>query len=292
MSGLLALDLCLGLAGGRSASADEPPAPATPEATAPPAATPPSLPRRIGGELASDFRWSVNNLEADGEDILESPCHAGELLTSPAFYWTTLAAGAALGGAFALDEPARSQFRHISHDDANRLQSWSNIALWGSTGLLYGYGLAVDEPRAREYALTGLLSTGVSGLLTSALKVSFGRLRPNQNKGHWQWFQGGASFVSGETTPAFALAADLSEYADNRWYVALPAYGAAAAVGLGRMGHDAHWLSDVVGSALLGVGTTELFLHMHAMHAADPSRYRVFPVVVDHTLGLGVSVSF
>jgi len=42
----------------------------------------------------------------------------------------------------------------------------------------------------------------------------------------------------------------------------------------------------------LGVGTSELLLHMHALHAADPTRYRVFPVVVDHSIGLGVSVAF
>jgi undecaprenyl-diphosphatase len=234
----------------------------------------------------------VNNLVADGEDIIKSPCHAGELLEKPSFYWTTLAAGAALGASFALDEPARSQFRHISHSDADHLESWGSIALWGSTGALYAYGLAVDDSRAREHALTGLLSTAISGGLTSALKVTFGRERPRQDNGHWQWFKGGSSFVSGAATPAFALAADLSEYADNRWYVALPAYTAAAAVGLGRMGKDAHWISDIAGSALLGVGTTELFLHMHAMHAADPSRYRVFPVVVNHGLGLGASVEF
>ena len=290
----LALAVSLLVPASRAAADDSsPPEPSAEEPNAAePNAVPVSLPRRLGNELASDFKWSVNNLEADGEDILKSPCHTGELLTNPAFYWTTLAAGAALGGSFALDEPARAHFSHISSADADRLERWSNAALWGSTGLLYAYGLAVDEPRAREYALTGLVSTGVSGLLTGALKLSFGRLRPNQDKGHWQWFQGGASFVSGATTPAFALAADLSEYADNRWYVALPAYTAATAVGLGRMGHDAHWISDIVGSALLGVGTTELFLHMHAMHAADPKRYRIFPVAVGHTMGLGVSVAF
>jgi membrane-associated phospholipid phosphatase len=276
----------------QSAPALEAGAPGAEAAPEPKPAEPVSIPRRLGNELVSDFKWSVNNLEADGEDILKSPCHVGELLQSPAFYWTTLAAGAALGAGFGLDEPARRAFREISHQDAGNLERWGNVALWGTTGALYLYGFAFDDPRAREYALTSLLSVGVSGLLTGALKLSFGRLRPDANMGHWEWFQGGTSFVSGAATPAFAVAAVVSEYADNRWYVAVPAYTAATAVGLGRMGKDAHWISDIVGSALLGVGTTELFLHLHALHAADPSRYRVFPVAVKGGFGLGVSVAF
>jgi membrane-associated phospholipid phosphatase len=257
--------------------------------------TPPppvSLPHRLGNELVSDFKWSVNNIEADGEDLVKSPCHIGELVQDPRFYWTTLATGAALGASFGLDEPARRAFREISKGDADHLERFGNAALWGATGALYLYGFVADEQRARQYALTGLLSTAVSEGITSILKVSFGRLRPNQGQGHWKWFDGGASFVSSAATPAFALAATISEYADNRWYVALPAYTAAASVGLGRMGHDAHWLSDILGSGLVGVGTTEVLLHMHALHGADPRRYRIFPVAVRGGAGLGVSVAF
>jgi hypothetical protein len=261
-----------------------------------PAATPgsglTSVPGIVGSRLYSDFRWSVNNLEADGEDILKSPCHVGELLKNPSFYWATAAAGAALGASFGLDEPARRAFREIGDKKGGNLEDWGGLALLSATGALYTYGFVVDDVRARRYALTGLMSTGVSGLLTSALKVSFGRDRPHQDQGHWKWFNGGSSFVSAATTPAFALAADLSEYADNRWYVAVPAYSVAAAVGLGRMAQDAHWISDIVGSALLGVGTTELFLHLHALHDANPSRYRIFPVPVRGGVGLGVTVAF
>ena len=280
----------LALGAPRPAIGDEPqPAPAN---TAPATSPFVAIPKKLGGELVSDFKWSVNNLEADGEDIVKSPCHAGELLTNPNFYWTTLAAGATLGASFGLDEPARRAFREIGDKHGSDLEDWGGLALLSATGALYAYGFALDDPRARQYALTGLMSTGISGLLTSALKVSFGRLRPHQGQGHWKWFQGGSSFVSAATTPAFALAADLSEYADNRWYVAVPVYSVAAAVGLGRMAQDAHWISDVAGSALLGVGTTELFLHLHALHAADPSRYRVFPMPVKGGVGLGVTVSF
>lgn len=74
----------------------------------------------------------------------------------------------------------------------------------------------------------------------------------------------------------FALAAGVSEYYDNRWYVAVPVYSLALLDGFGRMGNDAHWFSDVVGAALLGVGTTELFLWLHKRHETEPSRWRVF----------------
>jgi hypothetical protein len=38
----------------------------------------------------------------------------------------------------------------------------------------------------------------------------------------------------------FALAGGVSEYYDNRWYVAVPIYSLALLDGFGRMGHDAH----------------------------------------------------
>lgn len=63
------------------------------------------------------------------------------------------------------------------------------------------------------------------------------------------------SFVSGEVTPMFDLAAGTIECYDNRWYVAAPVYSLALLDGFGRIGHDRHWFSDVIGSALPGVGT-------------------------------------
>ena len=280
------------------ARADEPNAP-DPAPTQPPAAAPAlahaeprSYPARLGSELVSDFKWSTNNVVQDGIDVVKSPLYIPDLVTDPWFYYTTAGTAAFWFSAYSLDESARKTFTKISHKDATHLESWGNVALWSATGVLYGYGFFLEDARARQYALTGLFSTAVSGGLTSALKVTFNRDRPLQNKGHHAWFDNGSSFVSGATTPAFALAADISEYADNRWYVAIPAYLAAGSVGLGRMAKDAHWLSDIAGSALLGVGTTELLLHMHALHDTDPNRFRVFPLVMNHTMGIGVTFTF
>ena len=255
-------------------------------------AEPKSYPLRLGGELVSDFKWSVNNLAQDGVDVVKSPCKIPDLVTDPWFYYAGAGSAAVFFTSYSLDETARKTFMKISLNDATHLDNIGTAALWSATGLLYGYGFLFEDARARQYALTGLLSTAVATAVTNLLKVTFRRDRPFQNNGHHAWFDTGESFVSGAATPVFALATEISEYADNRWYVAIPAYAAAASVGLGRMGNDAHWLSDIAGSALLGVGTTELLLHMHALHDVDPTRFRIFPMVAGHTMGVGVTVAF
>jgi len=62
---------------------------------------------------------------------------------------------------------------------------------------------------------------------------------------------GSGSFPSGHTSDAFTLAASLS-FAFPRWYVILPAYAWAGAVGYSRMHLGVHYPSDVAASIVLG----------------------------------------
>lgn len=245
------------------------------------AARSPSL-SGVGDSLTSDFKYLANNFEADGEDIVTAPLHldaAGAILIDPRFYLIVGGAGAAFGGSFALDQTMRSHLRDMSSSTATTLQNISYASVSAATALLYGYGLYAGDARAREYVLTGGEGAGIATLLNVGIKAAFGRLRPYQDHhDHDAFFHGGQSFVSGDVTPMFGLACGVSEYYDNRWYVAIPVYSLALLDGFGRMGHDAHWFSDVVGAALLGVGTTELFLYLHRQHEEHPWRFRIFPV--------------
>lgn len=72
----------------------------------------------------------------------------------------------------------------------------------------------------------------------------------------------------------FALAAGVSEYYDNRRYVAGPVYSLALLDGFGRMGNNAHWFSDVVGAAVLGA---ELFIYLHKRHDQETQSVANFP---------------
>ncbi len=245
-------------------------------------------------EFGSDFKYTLNNGTEDVQDIVTAPFHFRfEMLAQPQVYFTLLGAGAALGGAFALDPTIRSQIRSMPNGAANALEDAGTYSLSAAAGLIYLSGLINNDVRAREDMITTGESVAVASLVTLGFKYSFGRERPNAGKGAWAWFKGGESFISGETTPVFALAAGISHHYDYQWYVALPAYSAAMAVGLGRMGHDAHWFSDVIGAGLVGVGTTELFYYLHKRHEENPDRhYWIFPVSSDRGTGGGVGVGY
>jgi len=235
----------------------------------------------MGGEVVSDFKYLTNNALLDVEDIPTSPLYAaspGSPLRAPKFYLVLAGAGALWGGSYALDQTIRSHLRSMSNNDADVLEDISYAGVSASTGLLYGYGLWRDDPRARHYALNAGEGAGIATLLNLGIKAAFGRLRPSQSSSHTAFFHGGQSFVSGDVTPMFALAAGVSEYFHNRWYVAAPVYSLALLDGFGRMGHDAHWFSDVIGAALLGVGTTELFIWLHNRHEEEPGRWRIFSI--------------
>lgn len=244
-------------------------------------AQPPAL-SVAGRELTDDLKYLVDNVQLDVEDVATAPLHIASpesVLRSPRFYLVLAGAGVLWGGAFALDQTLRSRLHDMSSSDANALQNISYASVGFSSLMLYGYGLYADDPRARQFTLTAGVGAGVASLLSEGVKSAFGRLRPSQDDhSHSAFFRGGRSFVSGEVAPVFALATGVSEYYDNAWYVAVPIYSLALADGFGRMGHDAHWFSDVVGAALLGWGTTKLFLYLHQRHAEEPGRWRLLPL--------------
>jgi membrane-associated phospholipid phosphatase len=250
------------------------------------------------GEISHDFQYGTNNFEADLEDILTSPIHLPELfqeqglMRQPAFYYTLIGVGAVFGGAFALDPTMRSHLRSMASSTAGDLETGGEIVTYGAAGLLYFDGLFQGVDKVREDVLTGAEGAALGEGITYAFKYGFGRLRPYQGHGSRAFFNNGRSFISGETTPVFAFAAATSEFFDNAWYVLIPSYAAASAVGIGRMGHDAHFFSDVTLSAMVGISSTELLLWLHKQHAENPSRFRIFPVTTNSGGGGGVSYSW
>lgn len=96
-------------------------------------------------------------------------------------------------------------------------------------------------------------------IVTFGLKYSVNRTRPYISYPQIQHNRDNkdASFPSGHTSFAFNTATSLTMFYP-KWYVVIPAYTWATAVGYSRMHLGMHYPSDVVVGALVGAGTSWL----------------------------------
>ena len=246
-----------------------------------------------GRSLSDDFRYLGQTVWDDAKAIALAPLEIGKVreVTTEQLLIAALVVGS-VGGMIGLDGQIRDAAKGINDSSALTLQRVGFGLVGGGLLALYGTGWWTDGEQKRHAALTGLESTVVAFGVAELMKVTFGRERPDSGKGPLAWFQGGQSFISGDTTPAFALAEAVAVGFDHRWEVTVPAYLAATAVGVGRMGRDKHWASDILASGFVGSGTTMLFnyMHRHREHAAP--QLSVSPVLAPREFGLCVNVVY
>jgi len=246
----------------------------------------PSLPTL----LADDGSYLVRSLYRDGVDLIKLPLRITEV-TLPDILVATVVVGTIPATVYGLDDRIRRNVKNIPDSTAGTLTTVGQGTTLGSLGLIYGWGLYAHNDEARHAVLTGAEGIGLSSLFTLGMKYAFGRKRPNAGDGPRAFFQGGQSFVSGDTTPTFAAAATISEAFDYHWWAAVPAYSLAVMTGVGRMGKDAHWASDILGSALVGAGTTELLFYLHRQRE-KPTSLIILPMMVPGERATGLSVGF
>jgi membrane-associated phospholipid phosphatase len=263
-------------------------------ASAQDSAASPGQPSAIGGEnlatlLADDSGYLFRSLYRDGIDLIKLPLRITEVTLTDALI-ATVVVGAIPATIYGLDDPLRRNAKNIPDSTASNLTSIGQGTTLGSLGVIYGWGLYSRNDEARHAVLTGVEGIGLSSLLTVGIKAAFGRKRPNANDGPRAFFKGGQSFVSGDTTPTFAAAAAISEAFDYHWWAAVPAYSLAVMTGVGRMGKDAHWASDILGSALVGAGTTELLFYLHRQRE-KPTSLIILPMLPGQG-ATGVTVGF
>jgi membrane-associated phospholipid phosphatase len=234
---------------------------------------------------ASAKRWG--SLAAhDVADLVTAPKHA----TATQWKRAAFAAGAIAASA-ALDEGVRD----ASH--ANQSRAADNIAeivepFGGRYGdrVLYGFllaGAVTGNDKAKAIAFDGLVSSLLATKVAAPLlKEIVGRDRPNEAEGAFE-FHGGSSFPSSHATQAFAIASVVAGHSDSRWLDA-GAYGLATLVGLARVRHDAHWLSDVVAGAVIGTATGRFIVATNNRRRAT---WSVQPIVGEGRRGVAVVVS-
>ena len=152
-------------------------------------------------------------------------------------------------------------------------------------------------------AVDGMLASAIAaGMVANVSKVVVGPRAAERRGGadHFDPFSSDASFPSGHTTQAFAVASVIAAH-DGRLWVSVVSYGIAGSVGLARIHEDAHWASDVLAGAILGtvVGNAVVKVNgrmrerISGPEAAGPSpTVTLSPVVLRKGGGVSVPASF
>ncbi len=150
--------------------------------------------------------------------------------------------------------------------------------LWvdlGAAALTFGVGELVGSSRVARLGLRSLESLAAVDLLATLFKVGVGRQRPELSVEPdvfrpIAWSHDFASFPSGHTAHAFALATTASLELGG-WTPWL-AYPLAAGVGASRVVGGEHWATDIVAGAALGVFTARLTNRLHGGESRSGER--------------------
>lgn len=126
----------------------------------------------------------------------------------------------------------------------------------------------------------------LNGLITDRLKYWINEPRPNG---------GVRSFPSGHTSKAFMFAHFMhKEFGElSPWY-SIGAYSVATTVGYMRVAKSAHWISDVLMGAGIGIFSTELvyLTHQYKWDKEHLKRFDIFPFQLGNQKGMTLVYTF
>lgn len=130
---------------------------------------------------------------------------------------------------------------------------------YGTPVVLYGIGLLKKDADIKKNALYIGASVVTASVVSTILKKSIKRTRPFITYPDIEKVTSGGSysFPSGHTSDAFALATSVT-LVYPKWYVYVPAFAWASAVGYSRMDLGVHYPSDVLMGAVTGAGSAYL----------------------------------
>lgn len=146
------------------------------------------------------------------------------------------------------------------------LGTWAAAALW-------------DDRAGFEEGRVMLEAGALTAISTALFKSVAGRSRPDETSQVDDWRGGGDSFPSMHVSTTFAVGTVLAESGsdDYRWLRRGIGYGFAAATAYARLDSNAHWLSDTVAGAALGIATAQFAMQRRNQHTSR-SAVMVVPV--------------
>lgn len=159
----------------------------------------------------------------------------------------------------------------------------------GLAGSLYGTGKLFNNNEMVETTGMMMQSLVYTGLITTALKMAIGRGRPyvknealNFQPFNVKFDSKYLSMPSGHTSSIFALMTVIAKRYDS-WFIAIPAYTFATAVGFQRMNDKQHWPSDILAGGVLGYLIADVIVNKRfSKHVS------IQPIISSSGVGLAV----
>ena len=202
----------------------------------------------------------VATVASDVKEYVTAPLHARRQ------QWVRF--GAALGAvalAHEYDDDVREHFETVTvapgtkPDTKDGPDAAPAVLALGGTWIAAVLG---DEDDGRREAGAMLEAAAFSGVAGLALKELAQRERPYTTADADAWGEDGDSFPSSHAAAAFAIGTVLAESGNDRvrWLRRTLGYGLAVGTAYARMDHDAHWLSDTLAGAALGIATARFVM--------------------------------
>lgn len=135
------------------------------------------------------------------------------------------------------------------------------------------------------------ISLIITDFITNALKDNINKMRPNES-------MGSQSFPSAHTSQAFTTATVLyEEFKDSSPLLAYSGFAIAGATGMMRMMNNAHWFSDVMVGAGIGILVTKLVYMFDPIIKWNPflkknKELTILPQVSGNQYGMYVGYTF
>ncbi len=201
---------------------------------------------------------------ADAQAYVTAPLHWNA--TDWLYFGGTLAAIAA---AHHYDDQVRTHFttgRYAGNLNSNNKHDVQDaLPALAAVGATWVYASLIRDSSGHREAAE-MVEAGILGSASAlVLKFAIRREGPDQTADSRSFGGGGTSFPSLHASAAFAVGTVLAESGsdDVRWIRRLLGYGIGAATAYERLKHNAHWLSDTVAGAGLGIATAHFVMNRH-----------------------------
>jgi hypothetical protein len=218
----------------------------------------------VAGAAATDGAW------ADGIEPADFTHDTALYFTAPLRWDSTDwmyfgGALAAVAAAHSLDGKVRDHFAG-SNPVLNGQDPRDTEDYLPAVGLLTGT-LLVAEMAGDSYGkgeVATMMEASIFSVVTAeGLKYAAGRERPNETLNPNDWRMSGSSFPSLHSDLAFAVGTVFAESGDDdyRWFRRFIGYGVATTTLYLRLHDNAHWFSDTVAGAAIGMASAHFSIN-------------------------------